>query len=137
MERYLSKDEGSRLYFSYEAFVDPLAGSGEAMRLANFLAAGLRHNALEWVMNSMENYVDGGDGDGDGDGSGAEEHPIDAFLMKGGGEGGGRSQPGGGHRQGSRRGHEDDGEGRGGAVRVEGGGAIDDVIGVGVGRRRR
>ena len=90
MERYLSKGEGSRLYFSYEAFVDPLTGPGEAMRLANFLAAGLRHNALEWVMNSMENYVDGGDGDGDGDGdgSGAEEHPIDAFLMKGGGRGG-------------------------------------------------
>ena len=88
MERYLSKDEGSRLYFSYENFVDPLTGPGEAVRLANFLAAGLRHNALEWVMNSMENYVDGGDGGGSGSGSGssAEEHPIDAFL-KGGGRG--------------------------------------------------
>ncbi|KAL3826673.1 hypothetical protein ACHAXA_001196 [Cyclostephanos tholiformis] len=30
MERFTSKDEGSRLYFSYETFVDPMSGPGEA-----------------------------------------------------------------------------------------------------------
>ena len=79
MERFISKDEGSRLYFSYENFMDPISGPGEAVRLANFLAAGLKHDALDWVMNSME---DGGD-----DGGGTEEHPIDALLRRGGEKG--------------------------------------------------
>jgi hypothetical protein len=87
MERFISKDEGSRLYFSYENFMDPISGPGEAVRLANFLAAGLKHDALDWVMNSME---DGGD-----DGGGTEEHPIDALLRRGGEKGGGDGGDGG------------------------------------------
>lgn len=54
MERgFTSKDETSRVYFSYEELIDPTTGPGETKRLAQFLEAGLKSSALESAMTSI------------------------------------------------------------------------------------
>ncbi len=45
MERHAGRD-GERLYFSYEGLVDAGTGPGEVVRLARFLEAGVRSNAI-------------------------------------------------------------------------------------------
>ena len=53
MEKHLG-DDGNRLFFSYEQFVDDEMGADEAVRLATFLEGGLETRAMEWVTSNME-----------------------------------------------------------------------------------
>ena len=53
MEKFLG-DEGNRLYFDYETFIDPELGPAEAVRLSQFLEEGMKASAMEWALTSME-----------------------------------------------------------------------------------
>lgn len=78
MEKYLG-DEGNRLYFDYETFIDPELGPAEAVRLAQFLEEGMKASAMEWSLTSMEHATNAAEVTD-------KPRPFDQFLK--GGEGG-------------------------------------------------
>ena len=85
MEKYLGND-GSRIFFKYEDFVNEESGPLESVRLYNFLHEGITSSTLDWVMSSMGEGRLGpavGEDKGKNDDEGGEALPLDAYLKEG------------------------------------------------------
>lgn len=76
MEKYLGND-GSRIFFKYEDFVNEESGPLESVRLYNFLHESITSSTLDWVMSSM------GEDKGENEDESVEGLPLDAYLKEG------------------------------------------------------